>query len=125
MKKKGTSSTPIILGTLGLLSALPNTLISLLTSNFVQQVNSDTGDLTTEHLNTSIMMIKIIFWSALIGFLISLFAKRFYWAAGVIMIICGLLIFITIATGNFFLIFPASFFIIGGIICFTQKKTIK
>lgn len=125
MNKKGTSSKPLILGVLGLLTALPNTLITLLTSNFIQQMNSETGNLTDEGLDISFMMLKIVFWSAIIGFSLSIVAKRFYVISGIIMIISGSFIFIAMASGNLFLIFPSLFFIIGGIVCFTQKKTLK
>lgn len=119
--KKGTSNKPVILGTLGLLFALPNALISFISGAAVISYGSPNSS-DTEVTDYSMFYMKLIFWSALIGFLFSLFAKRLYVLSGIAMIVCGLLIFVSMVTANFFLIFPAAFFIIGGIICFTQRK---
>lgn len=124
MKKKGTSSTPLIMGVLGLISALPNALISMFTSALILDLSSS-GNSVDEDMSMIYLYLKIVLWCALIGFIASLFAKRFYSIAGIIMILMGLIILICIVTGNVFLVFPASFFIIGGTIAFTQKKITK
>lgn len=119
--KKGTSSKPLRYGIIGLITALPNALFTLLSSTFILEM-SDTvmsDDLKTEQ---SLFYFKLVLWSAVIGFLFSLISKRFYRIAGFVMLLCGLLILISIVTANVFLIFPAIFFIIGGTYCFTQKK---
>lgn len=119
--KKGTSSKPLRYGIIGLITALPNALFTLLSSTFILEM-SDTvmsDDLKTEQ---SIFYFKLVLWSAVIGFLFSLISKRFYRTAGFVMLLCGLLILISIVTANIFLIFPAIFFIIGGTYCFTQEK---
>ncbi|MFL0088548.1 hypothetical protein [Tenacibaculum maritimum] len=119
--KKGTSSKPLRYGIIGLITALPNALFTLLSSTFILEM-SDTvmsDDLKTEQ---SLFYFKLVLWSAVIGFLFSLISKRFYRIAGFVMLLCGLLILISIVTANVFLIFPAIFFIIGGTYCFTQEK---
>jgi len=119
--KKGTSSKPLRYGIIGLITALPNALFTLLSSSFVLEM-SDTvmsDDAKTEY---SLFYFKLVLWSAVIGFVFSLISKRFYKTAGFGMIISGLLILVSMATANFFLIFPATFFIIGGSYCFTQEK---
>jgi hypothetical protein len=119
--KKGTSSKPLRYGIIGLITALPNALFTLLSSTFILEM-SDTvmsDDLKTEQ---SLFYFKLVLWSAVIGFLFSLISKRFYRTAGFVMLLCGLLILISIVTANIFLIFPAIFFIIGGTYCFTQEK---
>ena len=119
--KKGTSSKPLRYGIIGLITALPNALFTLLSSSFVLEM-SDTvmsDDAKTEY---SLFYFKLFLWSAVIGFVFSLISKRFYKTAGFGMIISGLLILVSMATANFFLIFPATFFIIGGSYCFTQEK---
>lgn len=119
--KKGTSSKPLRYGIIGLITALPNSLFTLLSSTFILEM-SDTvmsDDLKTEQ---SLFYFKLVLWSAVIGFLFSLISKRFYKIAGFVMLLCGLLILISIVTAIVFLIFPAIFFIIGGTYCFTQEK---
>ncbi len=124
--KKGTSSKPLRYGILGLITALPNSLLAFLSSNFVfnldEALNKNGNINSNENIDNSILFMKLIFWSAIIGFLFSLISKRFYKTAGFGMIISGLLILVSMATANFFLIFPATFFIIGGSYCFTQEK---
>lgn len=122
--KKGTSSKPLRYGIIGLITALPNSLFTLLSSTFVIEM-SDTVMNDSDKTNYTIFYFKLVLWSALIGFLFSLISKRFYIISGIAMMLCGLLILISMVTANLLLIFPATFFIIGGTYCFTQKKTIN
>lgn len=120
--KKGTSSKPLRYGIIGLITALPNALFTLLSSSFVLEM-SDTIMSDDAKIEYSIFYFKLVLWSAMIGFLFSLISKKFYKTAGFIMLSSGLLILISMmATANFFLLFPSIFYIIGGSYCFTQEK---
>ncbi|MCD9621877.1 hypothetical protein [Tenacibaculum maritimum] len=122
--KKGTSSTPLIMGVLGLISALPNSIISMFTSALLLDLGGSNNS-ADEDMNMIYFYLKVVLWCALIGFTVSLLAKRLYFISGPIMILMGIIILICIVTGNMFLVFPASFFVIGGVIALTQKKISK
>ena len=97
--KKGVSSKPLRYGIIGLITALPNTLFTLLSSTFILEM-SDTvlsDDAKTEQ---SLFYFKLVLWSAIIGFLFSLISKRFYRIAGIGMLLSGLLVLISIHKGQ-------------------------
>lgn len=117
--RRGTSSKPVILGTLGLITGLPNALISLFSATIIEIHADSTANSDTDYALFYMSMIGI---ASIIGFVASLVGKRLYLIAGLTMLVCGFLLLISMVTANLFLVFPAAFFSIGGIVCFTQKK---
>jgi hypothetical protein len=125
-KKKGTSSVPLIMGIIGGVISLPSALCShmcascadgigeVAAAQYGNTVNKD------EQIGTTFLWFTVI--SGLLGLIGGILGKRLPVPAGVIMIVAALLSGITMFMGNLIAILVAILFLIGGAMCFAQKK---
>ncbi len=116
--EKQTLSKSLIFGIFSFIFVIFNILISVLHSWIVRRLNYSG---LTDSIKNELLYLKLTFWIGFVGFMISLVLNKNHRILGFVMVACGLLLLISMILVNVFLIFPALFFLIVGILCFTQK----
>ena len=121
MKKKGTSSAPLILGIIGSVLNIPAALCGAACGAMVSSIGKASHSGAGEFFGNSIIAISVI--AGLSGLIGGILSKPNPTAGGLLMILATLLTGLEIfGGGGLFALMVFLLYLIGAIICFTQEK---
>ena len=117
-KQRGTSNVPMIMGIIGGVLGFPAALCSGMCTAGITSL-AGKGDSAGE-TGTFYLAMGIV--GAILGLIGGVLGKKSPKAAGILMLIAAIISGITVIIGNMLAAIVAILFLIGGAVCFAQKK---
>lgn len=119
-KKRGTSSSPMVLGIIGGVLGLPGAICSGACAAGITVI--DASNTAAEASQIGDFYMNLGFIGAILGLIFGILSKRFPIFSGIVMIMAAIFAGITLIAGNMLALIVTILFLLGGFLSIFQKK---